>query len=392
MKKKLIAAAGILLLGAAGLLWPSWGQPDSSRTIRLSGNIELTEINVAFKTSGKLVELAADEGDAVHRGMVVARLDRGQLERHREKEQASVAAASSELVQAQTAVEYIRETTESDVALRQAELRQSEAQLQELLAGSRPQEIEQAAAAVSDARTQFAQASRDWDRAQTLYKNDDISTAQRDQALARYETTQAILKQAEEKQAIVKEGPRQEQIAAARAQVDRASAALRLSSANWIELKRQEQETGTKRAEIEKVKAQLAAIDSQLDDTVAASPIDGLVLSKAADIGEVLSSGTTILTIGDLDRPWVRGYIGEPDLGRVKVGTEVHITTDSFPGKIYTGRITFIASKAEFTPKQIQTPEERAKLVYRIKIEVENPRHELKLNMPVDAVILLNER
>jgi HlyD family secretion protein len=392
MKKNLIAAAGILLLCAAGLLWSSWGQPDSRQTIRLSGNIELTEINVAFKTSGKLMELAADEVDSVHRGMVVARLDREQLERHRDKEQAGLSAASSELVQAQTAVQYTRETTESDVALRQAELRQSQAQLEELLAGSRPQEVEQAAAAVSDARTQFAQAGRDWDRAQTLYENDDISTAQRDQALARYESTQAILKQAEEKQAIVKEGPRQEQIAAARAQVDRASAALRLSSASWIELKRQEQETGTKRAEIEKVKAQLAAINSQLDDTVAASPIDGLVLSKAADIGEVLSSGTTVLTIGDLDRPWVRGYIGEPDLGRVKVGSQVQITTDSFPGKIYMGRITFIASKAEFTPKQIQTPEERAKLVYRIKIEVENPRHELKLNMPVDAVILLDER
>jgi HlyD family secretion protein len=106
----------------------------------------------------------------------------------------------------------------------------------------------------------------------------------------------------------------------------------------------------------------------------------------------VISSGTTVMTIGDMDRPWVRGYITEPDLGRVKLGTRVQVTTDSFPGKIYDGRISFIASNAEFTPKHIQTSEERVKLVYRIKIDVDNAAHELKLNMPVDATILLNER
>src|SRR5262249_22451547 len=149
------------------------------------------------------------------------------------------------------------------------------------------------------------------------------------------------------------------------AQVARAGAALRLSSANWIELKRREQDLSAKHAQMDQAKAQIAVIDSRLRDTIAASPIDGLILSKAADLGEVLSSGTTVMTVGDLDRPWVRGYIGESDLGRVKVGSSVRIKTDSFPGKVYIGRITFIASKAEFTPKEIQTQEERAKLVYR---------------------------
>jgi HlyD family secretion protein len=90
-----------------------------------------------------------------------------------------------------------------------------------------------------------------------------------------------------------------------------------------------------------------------------------------------------------MDRPWLRGYINEKDLGRVKLGSKVKITTDSAPGKIYGGRISFISAEAEFTPKQIQTQEERVKLVYRIKIEVDNPQHELKLNMPADAEIQL---
>jgi HlyD family secretion protein len=347
---------------------------------------------VAFKAAGKLTKLAADEGEAIQRGAILAHIDQEQVQREKDKEQAGVSAAESQLVQLNTAIQYGREKTESDVALRKAELQHAQSYLDELLAGSRPQEIRQAQAALADARTQHEQAARDWERAQTLYKNDDISTSQRDQFLARYEGTAANLRQAEEKLAMIQEGPRREQIEAARAQVERARAALRLSTADWIEVKRREQELAAKHAEIQKAKAQVAVIDSQLEDTVAVSPIDGIVLSKSADLGEVLAAGTTVMTIGDLDRPWVRGYITEPDLGRVKIGTPVRVTTDSHPGKVYAGKITFIASNAEFTPKQIQTQEERVKLVYRIKIEVENPSHELKLNMPVDAEIVLSER
>ena len=106
---------------------------------------------------------------------------------------------------------------------------------------------------------------------------------------------------------------------------------------------------------------------------MAVSPIDGVVLVKGADVGEVLAPGTTVLTVGDIDHPWLRGYINETDLGKVKLGSKVKVTTDSYPGKVYNGRVTFISSEAEFTPKQIQTKQERVKLVYRVKIEVENP-------------------
>jgi HlyD family secretion protein len=130
-------------------------------------------------------------------------------------------------------------------------------------------------------------------------------------------------------------------------------------------------------------------VDAQLADTLAVSPVDGVVLVKSADVGEVLAAGATVVTIGDVDHPWLRAYINETDLGRVKLGSKARITTDSYPGKIYDGRVSFISSEAEFTPKQIQTQEERVKLVYRIKIEVDNPKHELKSNMPADAEIVL---
>src|SRR5262249_47731203 len=149
------------------------------------------------------------------------------------------------------------------------------------------------------------------------------------------------------------------------------------------------EELQARKAEIQKSQAQVGISESQLDDTVVNTPIDGVVLVKSAEIGEVLAAGTTVVTIGDLEHPWLRAYINETDLGRVKLGQKVKLTTDSFPGKVYLGQVTFISADAEFTPKQIQTKEERVKLVYRIKVEVDNSSHELKNNMPVDAEIVL---
>ena len=390
--KKLLLVGGVLLLVAlVGLLgFRRWigGRPE---TIAVSGNIELTQVDIAFKIPGKLIERAVDEGEPVKKGMVLARLDAEQTKRQREREQAGRRAAESQLRQTVTAVQYQKETVEAEIELRQAELRQAEARLSELLAGFRKQEIEQARAAVEEAASGEQRATRDWERAQVLHKNDDISRSQYDQFRARYQAAKASARQARERLALVEEGPRKEEIESARAQVARARAALRLSEAARLELKRKRQEIETRRAETARAQAQVGVLDAQLDDAVAVSPIDGVVLTKAAEVGQVVAAGTPVLTVGDLAHPWLRGYINETDLGRVKLGARVRVTTDSYPDKVYWGRLSFIASDAEFTPKQIQTPEERVKLVYRVKIDIPNPQQELKLNMPVEAEILLQE-
>ncbi len=187
----------------------------------------------------------------------------------------------------------------------------------------------------------------------------------------------------------MKEGPRKEEIAGARAQLARAQAAVRTAEANRIDLRRKQEQLVQRRADIDRARAQVGITEAQLNDTTISSPIDGVVLVKSAEPGEVIAAGTTIVRIGDVDHPWLRAYVGETDLGRVKLGTKVNLTTDSYPGKVYHGTVSFISSEAEFTPKQIQTKEERVKLVYRIKVDVENANHELKNNMPVDAEIPL---
>ncbi|MBV8847027.1 MAG: efflux RND transporter periplasmic adaptor subunit, partial [Bryobacterales bacterium] len=202
-------------------------------------------------------------------------------------------------------------------------------------------------------------------------------------------STQAQLRQAQERFALVKEGPRKEEIEGARATVVRGQAAVRQAEANRLELQRKEQELEARKSDIDRARAQVGITKTQIDDAVIAAPIDGVIEVKSAEVGEVLAAGTTVVTLGDLDHPWLRAYINEKDLGRVKLNQEAALKTDSFPNKTYMGRISFISPEAEFTPKQIQTKEERVKLVYRIKIDVDNKQHELKNNMPVDAEILM---
>jgi HlyD family secretion protein len=389
MKKRLPI---LLLLAAAGggyWYWTKQQAKANEHHILVSGNLELTQVDMSFKTAGRIIELNVREGDWVKKGQVIARLDSAQLDQQRARDEAAVSTAQSQYQQLQTSIEYQQATIDSDIATRRAEVAQAQAKLDDLLAGSRPQEIAQAQAAVNDARSWSDVAKSDWDRAQTLFSREDISRAQYDQARTKVDSTAAQLHQAEERLALMKEGARKEEIAAARAAVARSHAAVATAEANRIEVKRKQQELIGRNAEIARNRAQVGMTEAQIADTTIIAPIDGVILVKPAESGEVVAAGTTIVSIGDLDHPWLRAYINETDLGRIHLGGSVSLSTDSFPNKKYEGRISFIASEAEFTPKQIQTKEERVKLVYRVKIDVDNKEHELKNNMPVDAEIVL---
>jgi HlyD family secretion protein len=391
MKKKIIPVLILAVVAAAIFAARSWLRKDNGGLVRVSGNIELTEVNLSFKLAGRLAERAVDEGDRVKKGMIVARLDKEQLLRQSDRARAAVESADSLRMQQSSTIDLQAETLEAQIQQRAAEVKAAQSRLSELLAGSRAQEKQQARAAVERAQTEYQRSANDWKRAQTLFKNEDISAADYDQYRTRFETAEAQRKTAGEQLSLVLEGPRQEDIQTARAQLAQSEAALRMAQAQRIELKRRRQEMGMRIADVAQRKADVAVLNTQLADSDIASPIDGVVLVKSGEPGEVLAAGTTVLTVGDIEHPWLRAYIGERDLGRVKLGDKAKVTTDSFPGKTYWGRVSFISAEAEFTPKQIQTTEERVKLMYRIKIELENPRGELKSNMPADAEILVSD-
>jgi len=387
--KKLFPVILLLAATGGGVWWWRDAHSSDGNRILVSGNLELTLVDLSFKIAGRMTDRYVTEGDWVKAGQIIARLDPLQLQHQKARDEALVFSAESGYRQMVTAIAYQKATLESDIAARHAELNEAQAKLDELLNGSRTQDIQQSEAAVTDARAQLEFARSDWERMQALFKNEDISKQQYDQARAKFDSASAVLRQAQERYSMVKEGPRKEEIAAARAAVARAQAGVKTAEANRLELQRKEQELVARGAEVNRSKAQQGISQSQLDDTVVATPIAGVVLVKSAEPGEVLAAGTTIVTIGDLDHPWLRAYINETDLGRVKLGQKVKLTTDSNKGKVYWGTVSFISSEAEFTPKQIQTKEERVKLVYRIKVDVDNSSHDLKNNMPVDAEIVL---
>jgi HlyD family secretion protein len=388
--KRALPVLILLAAAAAATLWWRGRSGEDPNRILVSGNIELREYLIAFKSSGRLIELAVDEGHDVRRGQLLARLDPDQLTQSRDREQAALRMASAQLAQMTTGVEYARAASDGEIALRRAEVLQAEAHLRELEAGSRPQDIRATQAQVDDLRAQAANAAADWERAQRLFANEDIS--RQDQFRTRWESLSAGLRQAEQRSALVEEGPRREQIDAARASLKRAQASLQLAEASRIGIRQRELELEARRAEVDRARYNVAVFETQLADLHVHSPADGVVLVRSALAGEVVAPGTSILTVGDIEHPWLRGYVPMTQLGRVKLGQKASIRSESLPGKTYEGRISFIASEAEFTPKQIQTHEERVKLVYRIKIDIANPNRELKANMPVDAEILTEVR
>ena len=390
MNRKLIPVFVLVLIAVAvAVWWFGFRLEGPEDTIKISGNIELTEVSIGFKTPGKLMELLVEEGDVVKAGQVIGRLDTAQLESQKRMAEAAVAAAEARLDQLRSAISFQEQNLEGMTMQRRAEVAVADSQLDELLAGSRHQEKEQARAAAAQAEAEAARAEADWKRAQTLFATEDISTADRDRAKAAYESTQAALRQLRERLALVEEGARTETIQTAKAQVARAKAALRTTEAGQFDLSRLRKEIPARAADIEQAKASLAVIETQLADAITTSPVEGVVLVKSAEAGEVLAAGTTIATIADLAHPWLRGYVGEQFQGRAQLGSKVEVRTDSYPNRTFAGKLSFLAADAEFTPKQIQTEEERMKLVYRVKIDLENPEGALKSNMPADAYIPL---
>lgn len=388
-KRKWIPVAIGVTLVLTVAWWLAVRPSAPENTAVVSGNIELTEVSIGFKTPGRIAELLVEEGDSVTAGQVIARLDTDQIESQRLMAEAVLSAANSRILQLRTAIAFQEETLAGTTAQREAELQGANAQLDELREGSREQDKQQARAAMRHAGSEYERALADWKRAETLFQAEDISVAEHDRARAAHLAAQAALDTARERLALVEEGPRAQTITVAGAQVDRAQAALRTARAGKLELDRLRQELDTRLAEIEQARASLAVIETQIAEASATSPIDGVVLTKSAEAGEVLAAGVGIATIGDLQSPWLRGYISQQQQGRLQIGSSVKVRVDSYPGRTFDGRLSFLASEAEFTPKQIQTAEERTKLVYRVKVLLANPDGALKLNMPAEAEIPL---
>jgi HlyD family secretion protein len=379
-KRFLLPLAILALAAAVTLVILRVRSGDEAKFIRVSGNIEVTDAEVSFKIPGRVEARLVDEGELVKQGQVVARLDQAEL-----AQEAALRAAEVQAAQAALA-ELLAGSRREEIAEAEAAASRAKARLDELLAGSRPEEVTAAEAVLRSATAEAERLEVDYGRYKGLFAKQLVSAQQFDAARTAYEMARARQREAEERLKLVQEGPRKEEIDQARAAWRQAAAQRDLV----VEGARKET-IEQARARLEQAKQARAIAETRLSYATLKSPLAGVVLSKNVEPGEYVAAGTPIVTVGDLENVWLRAYIDEPDLGRVKVGQPVRVTTDTFPHKVYDGRVSFLSSQAEFTPKSVQTDRERVRLVYRVKVDIRNPQMELKPGMPADAEILLTQ-
>jgi HlyD family secretion protein len=305
--------------------------------VRVSGYVEATEVRVAPEVGGRLIDLKVAEGDRVAAGDAVAQLD----------------------------------TADITLALQRAaaERQGADAQLRLLLAGARQEDIRQAeaqraaaAADVAGARQELTSAERDLKRFEDLLASNSGAQKPRDDAATRRDVAKDRIRAGEER------------VRAA------AEAVARLKSGARPE------EIDAARARLAGVDAQIATLQKAMNDATVVAPASGMVTQKLVDEGELIAPRTPLVVVADLDHVWANVYVDEPLVPRVTLGQAATIFTDA-GGPGIEGTITFISPKAEFTPRNVQTAEERSKLVFRVKVTVDNQKGVLKQGMPVEAEI-----
>ncbi len=325
MPRRVPIIIAVVLIAAAAGFF-IWKSRGEGATLTASGTVEATEAQLGFQAGGRVDQILVQEGDRVTRGQVLARLDTVEVGARRAQAVAAVAVARANLL--------------------------------ELERGSRPEEIASAKAALEAAEQKRLDAQRDFERAKKLFADGLVSQEAYDKARTAFDVAVAQHHAAAEQEALVRAGPRAETIAAQRASLQQAEASVR-------------------------------AYDAMLAQMTVRAPFDGVVTVKVREPGEIVPAGAAAVTIMNPDDRWVRIYIPEDRIGAVALGDSADIRSDTDPSHAYGGRVTFIASQAEFTPKSVQTKEERVRLVFAVKVKIHSdPEGDLKPGMSADVRLI----
>jgi len=304
-----IALVALAVAVAVGVvLARPWSRTNDGQLV-LYGNVDIREVDLGFRVGGRVARLEVEEGDRVEPGRLLATLDARPLE--------------------------------ADVALARAKVAARRAELAELEAGTRPQEIDRARATLAQRKAALERAQVDFERTRTLFRRGDVAESVFDDARTTLDEAEAAVEAAEAALDLAIEGPRTEDIAAARA------------------------ELAASRAELDRARTALA-------DTELHAPDPAVVLSRLRERGAIVAAGAPVYTLTLTDPIRIRAWIDEPELGRIAPGQRVEVTTDTRPDRPYAGRIGFISPTAEFTPRAVQTEELRSRLVYRLHVIVED--------------------
>jgi len=378
----------LFLLIAAAILYYLYFRPSGSESseIRTSGHIEVTEVDMSFRLPGHVARLYVDEGAWVRQGDELAQLEQEILKAKQDQAEALVRELEARQASLLLAIQLKEELLEAEIRRARAGKSAASARYESLKAGSREQEIAETAAARDRAKVEWENRRRDYVRMKELLEARIISASQYDAAEAGAEAARAAYDAAEERYKLVKAGPREERIREGKADLIGSDAVLAAAEAAAREVEKMKVDLKALKAQAEQAEAQLAIAQDDLQKSRIYAPFDGFVTVKNVEEKEYVQPGTPVLTLAQLDEVRVKTYVPQTQLGKVYLGRQARVISDTFPGKPYLGVVTFISPEAEFTPKNVQTKEERVKLVYRIKVTLKNPHQELKAGMPVEVV------
>lgn len=330
-KRKIIVLLVVLVIaGVAGVgIWRFWVREEAATTsLVLYGNVDIRQVDAAFNATQRVAQMLVEEGDTVTKGQLLGRVETERL------------------------TEAVNRSA--------AQVRSQQQVLQRLETGSRPQEIQKARADLAAAKAKAADAEATYARFQSAVADAAVSRQDLDNALAQKNVTAATMKAAEESLSLAVEGPRQEDIDAARATLEAYQAELTIARRN-------------------------------LTDANLICPEAGVIQNRILEPGDMASPQTPAYILALTDPIWVRVYVSEADLGKIKPGMAATVHTDSYPDKTYDAWVGYISPTAEFTPKSVETEALRTSLVYQVRVYVKNPQNELRLGMPVTVTIDLAE-
>ena len=371
MKKRIIFLLGLATLIVIWLFWQQGRAPE----FIVSGFIEADQIRVGSQVGGRVAEVFAEEGDRMQRGEALFRLEPFDLEAISAKAGSRLAAAEAD---------YARLTAgfrPEEVQQAQARWERTRAILEKAVAGPRPQEIIIAREQLRSARAASTLAEAEFVRLGTLVTKEQVSKEAYDEAVRAREAAQAGLAVAEQSLALLEEGTRKEDIAAAKAGFAEAEQALALMREGY---RREDIEAAA--ARVASATAELAAVQARLRELEVLSPCDCILETIELEPGDLVSANTPAASLLNTDELWVRTYIPEARMSRLQIGQIVPVRVDGIKNELFNAHITFIAQEGEFVPRNIQTPEERSKQVFRTKLILQEGLGRLRAGMAVDVL------
>lgn len=333
MKKRIIFVVFIIFFLIVGALVYFGQKSNREKELVYSGTIDAIQANLSFQVAGRVSQVFVQEGQSVSQNQMIAELDRSEFESRFEQARANLERAQKTRRQLETVLELSRKTL--------------------------PAEVARAKAGVQSAKDYLKDAEKNYRRFEELFGKNVVSEKERDALRLQYDVAQSRLAESE--------------------------SVLKLAQGNLTRIDAVKQDIDVAAAQINAAAASLNQAEIQLNYTQLKSPANGVVTSRNIEPGETVTPGREVITVSDLSRVDLKIFVDETEIGKVKPGQKVDVQVDTFPGKTYTGYVSFISPEGEFTPKVIQTTKERVKLVYLVKVSIGNPHLELKAGMPADA-------